>query len=346
MNRVLPAALLLVSAAAFVWFAFSASWAHPEAVGSAFIAKEFKFCKGDRWECLRYFDDHPVRVRPVSQTVELLDARLRHQLAKLSGPHPFFADFSALLSALLCPLLAWTICRRAGLTALQAAVCVSFLALSVGFLSAHLLFFRPAKHLVILFMLATAYALSKRQFPLAFLFAMLGALSDEIGLVAWLVPAAVFREEFSDGLKKHWPFVGIACITAAMALLIYKLHHVPNSQNDLPEKDWAAFTLVAFLLRTAILGAPSVLFPRLAPSILIVAAFTAAMSFIGGDPFAYELGYYYGSHMSACYMLACVRYPRWIPVLLVATMVSVMAYPHINARFAMAEPEHWLEIHR
>lgn len=359
--------ILLSVFVSFVTLAAIHSWAHVESV-LAFL--RFHEMSGHSVaSVLGKFDDHPARFRTVSQVAEFINAIAHPRLIPIVGANPFFTSPSAVLSAIVSPLLLWGICRRMEVSRLLAAAIVAFCVLSIGFLSAHLIYFRPAKHLVILFFLATTDGLaiysqtrSASAFRWAVACAALGAASDEVGLAIWIIPTAAFYEAARAGAYEHRRFVVWAVAVLLSILAAIKLHMLaspPRFQpNDIAGKDWPALwadvldlSIVERLLQFA--GGPVCYLSPLVAGVLLLAvtwhsrltlavvavvAWTVLLSYIGGGGvMPYVEGFYYGSFMPALWAVVLAIRKPWRTfelsaafVFLCLAIISTLRFPVVN----------------
>lgn len=244
------------------------SWAHVEAVDTRHFLRQVL---NDGWT-RRLLDsilngagiDTSIRFRPLSHATHVLDAAVGGSLLSVWFT-PVLANASSLIYFGICPVLAVLVARRMlGTTAsgtIAGLIALGALLTSVGYVSAGIFIFHPAKKLVILgallqILLFVAYV----QAPRARLATLIGLCqlllgwSDESGLLAGLMlsgAAAVFaiaHRRLPDLLRLG----GFVALTGA--ILVGRILSATPAAADSAEKPVGLATALQPLLSLRLFG--------------------------------------------------------------------------------------------
>ncbi|MGE3908220.1 MAG: hypothetical protein AB7K36_02630 [Chloroflexota bacterium] len=149
------AALLILAPTVYgirTWLDPREAWIHPELFGTS----QYVWMNGDEsvWMRLRKaadwkaFDPNVNRVRPVSDLVDTVDTVIRPYQTRILGPHPSITP-SAVLTAVIAPLVMFFYLRRLGLGLVPASALTGLFISSIGLLSVLVVYVRPAKKVTV-----------------------------------------------------------------------------------------------------------------------------------------------------------------------------------------------------
>jgi hypothetical protein len=231
------------------------SWAHVESAHGDAVLKDV--LATHQWASYANaifvgggIDDNPARLRFVSNAVELFDSYSRKEMVAIFGFLPSLANVSSVIYFLLCPVVAFLIASRLIGTSLVGAVAIvlslGVLLTSVGYVSASIFIFHPAKKIVIAgtlieFLIFVRYMHTDhtRYVILIGMIQFLLALTDEVGLVSGLslslfvaIYVIAFRRRSASDLV--W-LAGFGVATLLAFAYRYWSHWDAVANQNLPE---------------------------------------------------------------------------------------------------------------
>jgi hypothetical protein len=156
----------------------------------------------------KVFDGMTVRLRPLSDLVEVIDAMMRP--LKLFGTHPSLTVVAILLAVATVVGFYFALVRS-NLDRLRAVLLTLLFVTTVGFLSCYVPYIRPAKKLVLLcvaltLLFSAKYRTTQKSFGLLWLSVLVSFFCDEAGFALWPIailltgPALVARKQWRNAV--------------------------------------------------------------------------------------------------------------------------------------------------
>jgi hypothetical protein len=351
MTRVTGAAIGIAAVIYYTWlFAFlcdpETSWVHIESAMNFDTVNALARQPRGLYDGLTKglgIDPQPDRFRPISHAVEFFDTYLRHPTVWMFGFVPALSNISSLLYFAFCPIVALLIARQLVGTSLAATVftilALGALITSVGYMSASMFVFRPAKKLLILgallqFLLLIWYvrAPSARLAGLVIASQIALALTDETGIAlgvlisaAMTVVAVFWHRRYVDavvavlaGVVTIWFFFprsdhntgaefADADVMWHLAGSFSLLYGIPLAHACMVFALMAAFALA--VISTIQRDVNGLIMLGAAVLLVINAWIATVLLKYGGALFISVYGYYYGSLLSAlAFIVACASW--------------------------------------